>query len=295
MAIGLVSTNDTSRREDLTDVIKNVDPSETPFLTDSGKSKAANTIHQWLTDGYAASAVNAVIEGSDATVTDLTAPVRKTNVTQIFRKVITVSDTEQAINVAGTKDVKAYQVEKAMKEIAKDMERALIAGTTASGNSGVAAYLSGAIAQITTNKTVRASGTSFSEIEFNDILEDVWNDSAVIPDTIYSGMSIKRDIDKFTGGTTKFTDADAKKIINTISVYESATARHMLKLDREVPAGANAKGILAVKSGLHNVAELRPVKLTALAKTGSADKSMLEGEATLEILNEKAFGYRSGY
>ena len=37
-------------REDLQDVIYNVSPEETPFLTKCRKTSASNTLHEWQTD-----------------------------------------------------------------------------------------------------------------------------------------------------------------------------------------------------------------------------------------------------
>lgn len=295
MAIGVHTYGDAARREDLLDVIKNVDPFKTPFLTDCGRSKATNTYHEWLVDGYGSSAHNAAIEGADATVVDLTQPQRKGNITQIFRKVVQVTGTEKAVNIAGMNDPEVYQMKKAMIEVGKDMERALIAGTTASGSSGVARQLTGAIAQITTNKTVRASGTSFSETEFNDIAQAIYDQTDEVAETVYAGASIKRDIDKYTAGSTKYIETKDKKLVNTISVYESAFGVHNVKLSREIPAAANGRGVLFAKKDLWRVAELRPVKYEKLAKTGDAEKGMIVAEVTLEGLNEKASAYRSGY
>ena len=53
-------------REDLSDMIYNVDPSATPFYSKSSKTKAKNTLVEWQTQALRASAVNAHIEG-DAT------------------------------------------------------------------------------------------------------------------------------------------------------------------------------------------------------------------------------------
>ena len=57
-------------REDLSDVIYNVDPYDTPFLTGVPRTKATAVLHEWQTDALAAaSSANAVLEGDDATTT----------------------------------------------------------------------------------------------------------------------------------------------------------------------------------------------------------------------------------
>ena len=51
-------------REDLSDVIYDISPTDTPIMSSIGKSKATNTLHEWQTDSLAAaSTTNALIEG----------------------------------------------------------------------------------------------------------------------------------------------------------------------------------------------------------------------------------------
>jgi len=48
-------------REDLSDILFDVSPTETPFITAIGKNKATATSHDWLTDELEAPADNAHI------------------------------------------------------------------------------------------------------------------------------------------------------------------------------------------------------------------------------------------
>ena len=56
-----------SIREDLADVIYNISPSETPFMSNAAKGTATNTLYEWQTDSLADAAANAQIEGDDYT------------------------------------------------------------------------------------------------------------------------------------------------------------------------------------------------------------------------------------
>jgi hypothetical protein len=174
MAIGLITYNDTSRKEDVVDLVTNVDFKNTPFISRIGESVAMNTLHEWMVDTYAAAATNTGIEGADVSIVDNTAPTRVNNVVQLFQKVITVSDTELAIPHYGMNDPFEYQTSKKMVEIARDMEYAAILGARASGASGVGRAMNGAIALITSNKTAVASGTSFTE----DVLNSLFSNGA---------------------------------------------------------------------------------------------------------------------
>lgn len=294
MAIGLISYNDNTRHEDVVDLITNVDFKSTPFVSRIGESVATNTYHEWLTDTLAAAASNIGIEGADVTIVDNTAPARTGNVVQLFQKVITVSDTEIAIPHYGVNDPFEYQTQKKMMEVARDIELAAVAGTVASGASGVGRTMAGAIALITSNKTAQTSGTSFIEDTFNSLLATVFNagtDEDV--DLILTGAYLKRVIDKFATNTTKYLDAEAFKQVLRVDVYQSSFGQHEVVMERNVPAG----GILGIDTSKWRLAWLvnRRLAIRPLSKTGSATKALLEGEATLEALNQKSSLYASGY
>lgn len=295
MPIGLITHQDASRAEDVVDLITNVDYKNTPLYSGLAESTAQNTLHEWLTDTYASSADNAQIEAADLSAVDLTQPSRANNVVQMFRKSIVVSDTERAVRVYGASDPYTYQMQKAMTELARDIEKALMVGTRASGSSGVARRLDGVIARITTNATARNSGTSLSEAEFNDIMAGVWNAGTdANPDEVYVGSYLKRVISGYTAGSTKFaTIEDDKRLVNVVDVYEGDFGVHKIFKHREVPTNT----VVAIDSSKWRVAYLngRRPKHIPIAKTGSSTKGMIEGELTLEALNEKSSAKRSGY
>jgi hypothetical protein len=255
---------------------------------------ASNTFHEWQVDTYASSADNAAIESSDVTTSDLTQPTRTTNIVQLFRKDVVVSDTESAIPHYGMGDPFTYQTDKKMTEMNRDMEKAAIAGTRASGSSGVARRMDGAIALITSQKTARASGTSFTETEFNEIIRGIYDggtDSTV--DLVLLPSYLKLVVDRFNTKTTSNLNANDFSQSLRVETYTSAFGTHRIAFSREIPTG----GALAVDSSKWRRAWLvnRQPKLTPLGKTGSATKGLLEAEFTLEALNQKSSAYRSGY
>src|SRR5215510_6599098 len=63
-------------KDDLSEVIYNLSPTQTPFLSMAQRLKARNTFHEWQTDSLAAAAQNAVIEADDATL-DSTSPTQR--------------------------------------------------------------------------------------------------------------------------------------------------------------------------------------------------------------------------
>lgn len=295
MAIGLATFSpDPSLQEDVVDAIYNVDYKSTPFISRIGESVATNTYHQWLEDYFAAPAFDAGKEGADVTVVDLVAPVRSGNIVQLFQKVITISDTEIAIPHYGMNDPFEYQTQKKMVELARDMELAWIAGTSASGSSGVARQANGAIALISTNKTAVISGTCFSETQFNNLMQMVYqNGTDEDVDLVMAGPFLKRAIDGYTTNTTKYLEATAYEQVLRVDTYESSFGIHKIILERNVPTSY----VLGVDTSKWRTAWLinRRVAIRPLGKTGSATKALMEGEATLEALNEKSSFVANGF
>lgn len=119
----LVSYDLNGKKLSFANWISNLSPDETPFVSMTGKESIAQTLFQWQTDALEAAVDNnAVVEGSQAE-----APIRKTtltlnNVTQILRKVVKVSDTSQSLANYGRGNELKYQMEKAGKEIKRDLE-----------------------------------------------------------------------------------------------------------------------------------------------------------------------------
>lgn len=291
MAIGLITYDDASRREDLVDVITNISVQDTPLLSGLGEgAMATQTLHEWLTDTFAAYGANAQVEAKAFTAVDLTQPARSNNVTQIFTDDILVSDTEVAVNIGGAQGAFEYQIEKNMKEHAKDIEYALMNGSRASGASGVARRLQGVINGITTNSTTRSSGSSLGETTFNDIIEMVYNSTDSVADEIYVGATLKRDISGFTATNTRFVAADDKRLSRPVDIYESDFGVHKVFLHRTVGNGANAKELVAIKNDLWKVSWLkgRRTKVTNLQKDGDRERAMLVSELTLENRGQAA-------
>ena len=89
-------------REDLSNVITNIAPEETPFMSNIGRETISNSLYEWQTDTLAAAAANKQLEGDDVTSFDaVTATVRMQNYAQISRKTIVLSATEETVNKAG--------------------------------------------------------------------------------------------------------------------------------------------------------------------------------------------------
>ena len=109
-------------KDDLSDVIYNISPTQTPFLSMAQRLKAKNTFHEWQTDSLATAGQNAVVEGDDATFDTVTPTQRVGNYTQISDKTVVVSGTQETVDKAGRKSELSYQIAKRAKELKRDME-----------------------------------------------------------------------------------------------------------------------------------------------------------------------------
>lgn len=152
-------------REDLSDVIYNISPTDTPLLSSIGKTKATAVYHEWQTDSLAAAAANAAVEGADATEATLSPTTRVGNRTQISQKTVGITGTLEAVDKAGRKSEKAYQLAKASSEIKRDMEFTLLNNTVQSnGTAGSTARVMGGLqtwlASNTSNGTGGSAGAS---------------------------------------------------------------------------------------------------------------------------------------
>jgi hypothetical protein len=110
------------REEDLSDIIYNISPMDTPFMSGAGKGSCSNTLFEWQKDELAAAAANQKLEGDDPASLAVVEPVKLTNHTQISEKAVQTSGTAEAVDWAGRKSSQAYQLAKRAKEIKRDME-----------------------------------------------------------------------------------------------------------------------------------------------------------------------------
>jgi hypothetical protein len=286
MATFVSYNNANGNREDLLNIIVNITPTETPMLSGFGKSKAVATTHEWLQDSLAAVEINNVVEGSDATAGTATARTRVSNYTQINRKVWQVSDTMEVIDKAGVSGSEySYQLSKALKEIARDLEYSIVNGTGNAGNASTARQVKGVNAWITTNTSTAGSNRALTEAIYNDLLQAVY-ESGGNPDVTYAAGFQKRKISAFTASQTRNIEASNKRLIASVDVYESDFGLQKIVLDRH----HSTARVSCLEKSKWKIAMLRPVKAVELSKAGSSRKGMCEAEWTLEALHEGSSG-----
>ncbi|HEX5006581.1 MAG TPA: DUF5309 domain-containing protein [Hyphomonadaceae bacterium] len=308
-------------REDLSDIIYNIDPMETPFFTTLRKGAAAkNVFIEWQKDTLATATTVRFVEGADAAYLTASPTTRLRNYLNISGKALIVSGSANAVNTAGREQELAYQIAKRGKELKRDMEVMLTGNyASAAGASATARASAGFEAWITTNSIYggtagatdgadggfTAAGTvtaatdgsasnlqTFTETVLKSAIKLCWNAGGQ-PTTIMVGPFNKQKLSAFSGITTKFSDfgnnpasSGSLAIVAAADIYLSDFG----KLQAVPNRFSRDRTVLLIDWNYWSLHYLRPFQVNQLAKTGDAEKRQMIAEWTLCSKNEAASG-----
>jgi hypothetical protein len=300
---GTHSTYDhVGRREDLSDIIYDVTPTETPFLSALPRGKATSTKHEWLTRSLAAaSGSNANIEGDEATNDSANTNVRLDNQTQILDKVAQVSRTQESVKNAGMPRTMAREMADKMKEIKRDLETSLLQNTAkVVGNDTAARVMAGLQTYVKTNISKASDGTAaagtgadiytdgtaraLSEPLVEEALALAWTNGGNPSMGVLNAFQ-KRKAAAFSGSSSKMSDGDKRKVTNNVEVYIDPLGTEIRLVPcRQCPTDV----IYFVDTEFVELSVLDDFSTHDLAKTGDSTRKQIVGEMTLEVRNEKA-------
>lgn len=290
------------RKESFDNLVYNVAPTETPFVSSIGRKAIYNTRHQWQTDNLAAAANNKQLEGDDEVEQAQTATSLWDNYTQISSKRIKVSGTMQAVEKWGRgKNEMAYLVRKAGMELKRDIEFAVTQnGNANAGAEGTERQARGVDGWIFTNDLLNggtspnpASGTNTAPVNgtqraFTESLVREAQQLAYIeggnPTVLMAGPFNRAIVDSFTGFQTRMDDASDKKLVATISVYVGPFGQLKVVANRF----QSARTAYLLDMEYWQLGVLRPMEIDELAKVGDATRKSLRTEYTLISRNERA-------
>ena len=283
----------TAIREDLSDVIYDISPTDTPFMSSiAGKGSVSNTLFEWQTDALAAAVINNYhVEGAAAGTAATTATTRVTNQTQISKKVVEVTGTHETVNNAGKKSEMAHQLAKASKELKRDMEGSLLAdNAAAAGDATTARETRGAANWITSNVTDAGTSGSHAAVVEADIIavaEATWNAGGE-PSTMLLGATNKKLVTAMSGraDAVRSVSDENMSIYNAVDVYVSDFGTFNITLDRYCDQDV----IYFLDHDMWSVDYLRDFQTVDIAKEGDSDKKMLLVEYGLRCGNEAANG-----
>lgn len=305
-------------REDLSDIIYDISPTDTPFMSNISRGTASAVYHEWQTDELAsASSANAVIEGDDATTNTAVPTVRFGNYTQIMTKVPRVSSTQRAVVAAGRRDELSYQITKRGRELKRDIESAICSanGAVAGGSAtarelaGLATWLFNNQKLATTSGTAPTTGTAptvssgaptidvasgtagtFLESDLKSVVASCWEDGGD-PTLVMVNSFNKRQASAFSGIGTQYRDVQPSAtapgtIVGAADLYVSDFGTHQIVANRFQPS--NVAYVLDLE--YWSLDYLQPISQEQLAKTGLSDRVLLSCEVTLAAHNPSASG-----
>lgn len=302
-------------REDLEDVIWELDPLEFYCQTNFDRVDANATFHEWEMDISVAPATNAQLEGNDGSFTSIVSPTRAGNYTQILKKEFLVSGTQEVVAKAGRKSEVQRQVKKQMKEMKNDLEYAIVRNQASSAGGATTARQMGSIeswlaSTDNAGNGVRATTTSsastaafagnavtaptdgsttgaLAETSVKEALRLSWVSGGQDP-IILVGSTQKIAISAFAGIATKTTyipnDTERATILASADMYVSEYGYHKVILHRHVRASI----VLCLDPDYWALAFLRKPFMEDLAKTGDGYKKAIRTEATLVSRNQLA-------
>ena len=300
------------QREDLTDVIYNISPTDTPIMSSIGKTKATAVNHEWQTDSLAAATTaNALVEGADATSATLSPTVRYGNLTQIVGKTVQVSGTLEAVDKAGRKSEKAYQLAKGSAEIKRDIETIITANQAkvAGDGSSTARKMSSLLSFIKSNTSVGSGTTTagadpttigvsarvdadttrtFTETMLKEVVREVFS-SGGTPSVLFVSPALKQTVSAFTGLAAQRYQAPVSgqaTILAGADIYQSDFGQISIVPNRFM----RTRDALVLDPEYAALAYLRPFQTNDLAKAGDSEKTQILAELTLEVKNEAAHG-----
>lgn len=287
-------------REALSNVIYNISPQQTPFMSSIGKNNVKNVVFDWQTESLPTASGAGQLEGFELSRSAATATSRLSNVCQISSRDATVSGSQESSDPAGKKSEMAHQLSIMSKALKRDMEVALCQkGAKTTGNASTARVTGGFESWMTSNVS-RGSGGSGSgggaaptdgtqraltEALLKGVLQSCFSNGGE-PSMAICGPVNKQKISGFTGRASARQFVDANTVEASVSIYSSDFGD--LKI---VPSNfSRERSLLLVDPEYAKVSYLRDFNVQDIAKIGDAETKMIVAEYGLEMSNEAAHG-----
>lgn len=281
--MSLYSTYDqVGKAEDVSDIITDISPTDTPFTTMVKTEKVSARTFEWQEDSLAAAANNAAIEGADASMATLSPTTMRTNNTQILTKAFQVSATADSIKTYGRAKETAYQLGKALKEIKRDLERAYVGVSNAAvtGSESAAREMASVDQQISTTVDAGSNATdALTEAKLLTLGQTCFNNGSD-PSVFMIKPADAQIVAGFTGASGRYRNFNdgTKTLVNVIDLYVSPYGEYKVVLNRHQ---VTTLGFL-IDPAMFRSCVLRPFSRTLLAKNGDSDKHFVVGEYSVK-------------
>lgn len=296
-------------REDLADKIYQISPEDTPFTSNIGRTSATATFHEWQTHVLATAIdTNAQLEGDETTFAAASRTVRVGNRTQISDKDAIVSGTNDAVIQAGRADEMDFQLVTRGLELARDVEKQMLSNkASVAGNATTARQSGGMLAWLETNAVRGAGGSDggFSsgtvDAATNGTLrtftETLLKSAQALafasggkPTMLFMDGPLKQEFSGFAGisATRVNTTVDANAQTAIVGAADVYVGDFGTLTAVPHPYGMTARDVIGVDPNMVAKSVLRAMASMELAKTGDAEKRLINEEYCLEVKNEAA-------
>lgn len=311
-------------KEDVSKIITNISPEDTPCLSMFRDDKAHNTKKEWLQHSLQAAGANAHLDGeafgANVTNDNTNAPARLGNYIQIPMKQWSIGDQAEAVSKYGRDRDYALQMAWKGAEIKRDIELAINANTAAAAAGGSGATSAGIPVWIRTNDdlgvggasgalnnttygeptTARTDGTlrALSEATFLATIANAWIAGGK-PDCVPLYPTLKQRVSGylFGGGganprsATQNQDHGSKinsgvTAVGAVDVYVSDFGKIALIPNRFM----RSRDVPILTKNLWKVAWIRKYRHKRLAPRGASEEGMLIADFTLMALAENGNG-----
>jgi hypothetical protein len=290
----------TSDREDLSNIIYNISPMQTPFMSSIGKRNINNVVFDWQTEALASPVSTGELEGFELSRSAAVATTRVSNVAMISKRDATVSGSQESSDPAGKRSEMAHQLAIMSKALKRDMEEALCQKNGKTTGNATTARKTGAFESWVKSNVNNAAGSTptgggtaptdgtqraLTETLLKDVLQSCFENGGE-PSIAICGPHNKQVISGFTGRSQARQFVDANTVEASVSIYSSDFGE--LKI---VPSNrSRERSLLLVDPEMAKVSYLRDFKTVDIATIGDAVTKMIVVEYGLEVSNEAAHG-----
>lgn len=286
-------------KENISDIITNISPRKTPFVSSIGSEKVHQPIYQWQEDSLRAVSATTQVEGADASEITVAPTVMRSNYTAIFSEAVKVSGSIQATAAYGRAKELAYQMSKSAGALKRDVENAFV-GTAAAANAGGAA-----VARVTAGaqQMITGAGTSTFAAQSGNVWymnTGVNLTETVLVNAIQSAFIAGGDptrilvtpsnsvvLASFASASGRYrvvsepSNGNKTALVNAVNLYVSPFGEQVVELDRFL----KAKHTLIYDPDMWSQATLRPWTRENLAKVGDSERQLIVGEFGLKHKN----------
>jgi hypothetical protein len=293
--------------ESLADVCTILDSFQTPFFSSAPKIKVSDVVFSWTVDTLMGPVITSPTETSAFGVTAMTDPKRLSNVCQVFRNDIEVSDRAREVNPAGIRDFYDHQVMKGFKQLARSYETwAFQKYTTALANTSATA--TGDATTSPTGSNFRGfalvySGVAGTCVMTSDIVSLSMSlfDAGAEPDSIWFAPAFKKAFVSQVAGTNinaRNVAASDKILIQNVDVYETPFNQlYAVITDRFIPTAtvsSSGAGYYIGDRAMAKVAFFRPPQHKPLGKVTDTTRGIVLMDCSLQLDHPSAWGMATG-